>query len=286
MRPPVPETLTGGFVLHSPGHLIEAVDVLLGVEVSRQPGVVVPVAHLVFHVAVAVLSRGAWVPNAARIVTALQGGNLAGSSFVNLLEGGPHAGLVSPAESRHDRETFLFCQLAAFQDGTNPRSIDTDRLLDEHVLARFDGGFQLHRPEVRRSRQQDDITGVNHSFVRIETDMFLIFRHRHAFADFGGLDISEPRVETVFEGIGNRVQTGMRVGGERLHGRTRTASAATDETDFEMIAALGMDGRGQLTGQSGCECCSRPLFEEITSSRGLGIGHQSLRGRSFFTDLW
>jgi len=37
-------------VLHRPGDLVQVVDVLLDVEVARQPGEVVPVAHLPFHV--------------------------------------------------------------------------------------------------------------------------------------------------------------------------------------------------------------------------------------------
>ena len=39
----------GGHVLHRPRHLIERVDVLLDVEVAREPREVVPVPHLVLH---------------------------------------------------------------------------------------------------------------------------------------------------------------------------------------------------------------------------------------------
>ena len=49
-RPPMPTASNRIFVLHDPGADIEIVDVLLDVEVARQPGEVVPVAHLPFHV--------------------------------------------------------------------------------------------------------------------------------------------------------------------------------------------------------------------------------------------
>src|SRR5579875_1754863 len=57
-------------VLHGPSHLVEAVDVLLDVEIAGQPGKVEPVAQLPFHVAP--FGPAFLGPQAAGIIGALQ----------------------------------------------------------------------------------------------------------------------------------------------------------------------------------------------------------------------
>ena len=57
-------------VLHHPGADVEEVDVLLDVEVAREPGEVVPVAHLVLHVGPVRLPRLG--PAAAAVVVGLK----------------------------------------------------------------------------------------------------------------------------------------------------------------------------------------------------------------------
>ncbi len=42
----VRNALEGGHILHDPGHLVDAVDCLLGDMVAREPGVVIPVLDL------------------------------------------------------------------------------------------------------------------------------------------------------------------------------------------------------------------------------------------------
>ena len=56
-RPPRPTASIGVLVLHRPGHLVEAVDVLLDVESPDSQVKSVPVAHLPFHVAPAGLAN-------------------------------------------------------------------------------------------------------------------------------------------------------------------------------------------------------------------------------------
>src|SRR5262249_7961669 len=51
------DRLDGVAVLHDPGTDVEVMDVLLDVEIARQPGEVVPVPHLPGHVAPALLAR-------------------------------------------------------------------------------------------------------------------------------------------------------------------------------------------------------------------------------------
>ena len=63
-RPPTPQHFSGRLVVHDPGHGIDTVDGLLDDVVAGEPGVVVPVAHLVFHVGGALLARLARFPDA------------------------------------------------------------------------------------------------------------------------------------------------------------------------------------------------------------------------------
>src|SRR5207244_1754429 len=58
-------------VAQGPGADVEVVDVLLDVEIARQPGEVIPVAHLPFHVGPVFLPRKH--PDAATQVVRLQG---------------------------------------------------------------------------------------------------------------------------------------------------------------------------------------------------------------------
>ena len=70
LRPPMPMASYRILVLHHPGAHVEEVDVLLDVEVAREPGEVVPVAHLVGHVGPVGLARLG--PAAAAVVVGLE----------------------------------------------------------------------------------------------------------------------------------------------------------------------------------------------------------------------
>src|SRR5690349_18686397 len=83
---------------------VEVVDVLLDVEVARQPCEVVPVAHLPVHVGPVGLTG--MEPNSAAIVVGLQGVNLAQFAGMNPADEFPKADRVPQAKSGHDRKTF------------------------------------------------------------------------------------------------------------------------------------------------------------------------------------
>ena len=91
-------------LLHDPGADVEEVDVLLDVEVARQPGEVVPVAHLVSHVGPARLPR--LVPAAAAVVVGQQRDDLADRAVVDAPDRLAEAVVVAQAQARDDREAL------------------------------------------------------------------------------------------------------------------------------------------------------------------------------------
>src|SRR5262249_3413091 len=88
-------------VAHRPGHLIEAVHVLLDVKIARKPGEVEPVAHLPFHIAPALLASA--MPERAGVVIALHGNDVADGAVVDAGEGFAHGRVITPAQARDDR---------------------------------------------------------------------------------------------------------------------------------------------------------------------------------------
>ena len=92
-------------VLHHPGADVEEVDVLLDVEVAREPGEVVPVAHLVVHVGPVGLARLG--PAAAAVVVGEQRDDLADRPVVDAPDGLAEAVVVAQAEAGDDREPFV-----------------------------------------------------------------------------------------------------------------------------------------------------------------------------------
>ena len=109
--------LDGVFFLHHPGADVEVVDVLLDVEVAREPGEVVPVAHLVKHVGPAGLAR--LVPSAAPVVVGEERDDVADRAVVDAPDGLPEAVVGTEAEAGDDREPLRLRQLAALQHGVD-----------------------------------------------------------------------------------------------------------------------------------------------------------------------
>src|SRR5207302_7732017 len=99
---PTTRTVTAHRVLvaHHPGHLVEAVTVLLDVEVAGQPGEIEPIADLPLHIAPAGLAGA--VPERAGVVSGLQGDDVAHGAVVHALNRLAHAGMLAPAEAAGD----------------------------------------------------------------------------------------------------------------------------------------------------------------------------------------
>src|SRR5262249_11398393 len=114
-------------VAHHPGHLVQAVHVLLDVEVARQPGEVQPVAQLPLHVAPALLAGP--VPQRAGVVGALQGEDVPDGVVVDPAHHLAQAGVVAPAQPRDDGQPPPPGVLAGGQHGPHGGGGPGDRLL-------------------------------------------------------------------------------------------------------------------------------------------------------------
>ena len=115
---------------------------LLDDVIARQPGEVEPVAQLPFHVAPARL-RGL-VPEAAGVVGALQGDDVADGAVVDALHRLALGVLVAAAQAGDDRQVLLLGLAARVQDRADAGRVDGDRLLAEDVLAGLDGRLEVH----------------------------------------------------------------------------------------------------------------------------------------------
>jgi hypothetical protein len=65
--------------------------------------------------------------------------------------------MVPPAEAGNDIQPFLVRQPDRFKNASHAGGIDGDGFLTEDVLAGFDGGLQVPRPEVRNRSENHDV---------------------------------------------------------------------------------------------------------------------------------
>ena len=66
-------------------------------------------------------------------------------------------GLVPPLGAGHDGQVLLLGDLAGRDHLAAARRVHRHGLLHEHVLAGLDGRLEVHRPEVRRRRDEDQL---------------------------------------------------------------------------------------------------------------------------------
>ena len=155
-------------IVHRPHHLVEAVDVLFDIEVTRQPCIVVPVTNLIFHFAVAFVPRASRIPDATCQVTALHRDNLTDRPVFNLRKRSQFARVISPAQSRHERQSFRFGHLRRLHHRPHTRRIDSDWFFAKDMLPGFDGRTQMLRAKMRRGGQQDYVRFFDHAQIVVE----------------------------------------------------------------------------------------------------------------------
>ena len=167
--------------------------------------------------------------------------------------------------------SFRFGLLARFDDAPHAGRIDRDRLLDEGVLAFFDGVRQMLRPKMGRLGQQHDVdVAVDHLLVGVEAGEHMARLDLHLVL---ALRKSAELVEAGLGEIGERIANGhehiIRTGMQRILRGTGAAPTATDEANFDRFTHAGMHGprHGERTGQCSAHCQTGRRFEKVTPRR-------------------
>ena len=148
-RPPTPGGRDRLGALEHPVRLVEVVAVLLDDEVAREPGEVVPVAHLVLHRVVLVVRAA--VPERAGQVGDVHGRHVADRAVVDALDRLAFGLVVAVAVAGAEAEVLLLRELRGLEHRCDAGDVHGHRLLAEDVLAGLDRGIEMQRPEARRA---------------------------------------------------------------------------------------------------------------------------------------
>ncbi len=223
-----------GGTAHPPVDDVQVVNVLLDDVIAGEPGVVQPVAQLVLHVAPVRLPG--LVPEPALVPVRACRDDVADRAVLHALHGFQVRGMVAALRAGDDPEAFLLRELRGGDHGLVARGIDAHRLLGEHVLARLDGGLEVHRPEARRGCE-DHVVRVagNHLLEGVPARELAILGDRGAVAEL--LQVLQAVGEAIREEVacGHEADAHGRV--QRVLDRAGAATAAADDADADLVAA-------------------------------------------------
>ena len=259
-------------VAHRPSRLIEAVDVLLDVEVTGEPGEIEPVADLPLHVAPGRLPRVH--PQTVGVVAGLHGDDIADDPVMKLRERGAFGRIVAVAQSGNDRQPFGLRLLAGLDDRAHSAGVDGHRLFGEDVLSRGNGGLQLSRPKMGWRAQQHDVTRLDHVLIRVESYEPPLRREVDSSSRRPMLQPIVRGFDLVGKCVPEGYQVHVRVSGQRLLRGPSPPSAATDESDTDDVAAASIGAGIELAQRAEQrtaheDCCSG--LEKVTSTGRIGL---------------
>src|ERR1051326_5144960 len=171
-------------VLHDPVGDVEVVNVLFADVIAAKPDVVVPVVELllqhgVAHV-LAVARLIAIVPDGSAVdPVGAQRSHVADHAVMNAFDGLDVAGPVPSLGAGGDFEVLLFCLLVGGIDGADAGTVHRDGFLHENILASFDAGLEVVRPEAWRRGKDGVVHAGNFQglFEGIETAEAFVFGH-------------------------------------------------------------------------------------------------------------
>ncbi len=230
-------------IAQRPGHFVEAMDVLLGVEVARKPGEIEPVAQLPFHVAPGRLAN--FMPQSVGVVSGLNGNNVANGTVVNALKRLPFTFVITVAETGDDAEPLPLGLGAGRHHAAHPGSVDGDRLFSEYMLACPHRGLDVHGPKMRRRTQQYGVhPTINHLLIGVEADELLVAWHRDLFGEPSlALQLPQARLEPIAERVthGHQADVGIRL--EGIGGCPGAAPPAANQADAQRVRAGRVDKR-------------------------------------------
>ncbi len=245
----------GRLLAESPGGFVEAVDVLLGIEIAGEPDEVLPVAQLMLHFGPLRLPRP--IGKRGGQVGLLDALDFADGAVVDALHHLTDSAVIPPAEAGNEVQVLLFRLLDRGHDAADAGGVDGDRFFTEDLQARIHRGLQMRRAEVGRLGQDHhvDQAATDQLLGGVEAGEAVIGRD----GDFGGsifskrsLNILQTVWYAVAKGVGHCHELAVLVGPERVDGGAAAAIAAANQPDLQQVAAGGMGAAGdrQAAGQS------------------------------------
>jgi len=146
-------------ILLDPVHDVEIVDVLLDDMIAADPGEVIPILHLVLHLAHARLAR--MFPWTLAVPIATHGCDVADRAVMQPLEGFDITGMMAALQADCDFQILLLGDLGGGEHTTDAGAVHGERFFRENMFARVDRCFQMDGPDAGRRGEDDDIRQFN-----------------------------------------------------------------------------------------------------------------------------
>lgn len=273
--PSHPIGVLGHHVAQRPESRVEIMDQRLRNVVAREPGEVIPIAQLIFHLAPLGLAVDQSV-GPAQVIT-LNRHNLANLTPVHPLDRLAPPQMIAIGHARKHPRPVLFGQRVGFENLPDSGNIDRRRLLDEHVLPRPDGRQGVVRMEPGRTGDQDDVAILDHPPIPVQPGKPPFTRHLNPTREHRS-QRAERSLDLVGKNIRSRPEHGARVAMHRVADRARAASAATNQSELEG-GALGRVGEATHIECADKRCpshCGRGL-EKTAAVYGCRIGDWTVR---------
>lgn len=155
---------------------------------------------------------------------------------------------VATLESYGDFEILFFGFCSGGENASNSGGIDGDGFLEECVFSEADRLFEVGWAESARGSKNHDIGEGSCLLIGIDSYELIFDRNIGSFGVLGFEGV-ETRLELVWEEICDGDEAGVRVGSKSLVRRASTATAASDEGDFERVVRFRSS---QYGGETRC----------------------------------
>ena len=186
-------------------------------------------------------------------------------------------------EAHADFEILFHGLLGEGEHAAGTWAVARERLFHENVDAFFDGVLEMDPAEGERSGEDGDVAfaeSVDGVLKRIEAEKLVVVDLNIAPGFGVAFEAGEGSIKFAFEDIRHGDKFGAAfLDGEGVFGGAAAASAASDKSDFDLIAALGVNCRESDAGESGYGRGGLGGgFKECTAGSGLwwesGVVHR------------
>src|SRR5262249_554891 len=137
--------------VHGPVDHVEVVNMLLDDMITAKPGEVIPIAHLVFHIAP--FGPAFFHPARTLIPVSPRRHDLTHRAIMNLLKGLQISGAVVAVSAGSNKKSLRFGFFVNRKAGSNAGAVNGYGFLGEDILPSGHGRLQVSRSESRRNGQ-------------------------------------------------------------------------------------------------------------------------------------